>query len=128
MLRLDRQTVGHTLFAIGFAAVVALAVMAAVGCSTVHQAPVAAESAGFYVPPKQVQGGYIVDEDFRTRYNALVAIYGRKKLENGAPVFVPELVKDVGIRPLTPGHYFMSNEAMENMVLLNDFKRRGSAP
>ncbi len=128
MSRPKPETIRDTLLAIGFAIIVIAVVMAVTACGTVHQAPVAAESAGFYTPPKQVQGGYIIDEEFRARYNALIAVYGRKKLENGAPVFIPELDKDAGIRSLTPGNYFMSNEAMLNMSLLSDFKRRASPP
>lgn len=105
-----------------------LAALALAGCSTVHQEAVQSHSVGFYVAPKPTQGGYIVDAAFRDRYNALAETYGHKKLENGAPVFVPPIAKDDGIQPLPDGTFFMSKSAMENMVVLNGLKRRGAAP
>lgn len=101
---------------------------AAVGCGTVHQDAVDSHSAGFYNPPVRTAKGYVVDAAFRDRYNALISIYGKKKLENGAPVFLPPLERDQGLTPLSDVEWLMSFAAMENMVLLNDLRRRGSAP
>lgn len=101
---------------------------AASGCGTVHQGAVESRSAGFYTPPVAIAGGYRVDDAFRDRYNALVATYGHKKLENGAPVFTPPLERDDGVTPLSAGQWKMTLQAMENMVLLSDMRRRGSAP
>ena len=98
------------------------------GCGTVSQHVVEPASAGFYVKPIKVPEGYLVDDAFRDRYNALVAIYGKKKLENGAPVFVPPIVKDSGLTPKGDNQWLMSNDAMENMVVLSDLKRRGATP
>lgn len=105
------------------------ALLTVVGCSTVHQQAVEAHEPANYVRPFRLSSGeYLVDDAFRDRYNALIAVYGHKKLENGAPVFLPPLEKDAGVRANGFGHWIMTREAMENMALLSDMKRRGSAP
>ena len=102
------------------------------GCGTVSQNIVEAQNAGFYIKPvKVVKDGvttFVVNADFRERYNALIEVYGHKKLENGAPVFLPPLVKDAGVTPTGAGGFVMTAEAMANMVVLSDLKRRGAAP
>jgi len=102
------------------------------GCGTVSQNIVEAQNAGFYIKPiRVVKDGvttFVVNADFRDRYNALIEVYGHKKLENGAPVFLPPLAKDAGITPTGAGGFVMTAEAMANMVVLSDFKRRGAAP
>lgn len=102
--------------------------LAVAGCGTVSQHAVEPASVGFYVKPIKVANGYLVDATFRERYNALIEIYGRKKLENGAPVFAPPLVHDFGVALMGDGQWLMTNEAMENMIVLSDLKRRGAAP
>ena len=98
------------------------------GCSTVHQDSVAVTDAGNYVKPVRVADGYVVDDAFRDRYNALIAVYGHKRLENGAPVFLPPLEKDFGVTPSGAGWWHFTKEAMEDMAVLSDLKRRGAAP
>ena len=108
------------------------AILALAGCGTVSQNAVDAQNAGFYVKPVKVADGYIVSSEFRARYNALIAVYGHKKLENGAPLFLPPLTKDAGVTSTGAGGelggYHMTNEAMENMDILSALKRRGAAP
>ena len=98
-----------------------------IGCTTVHQDAVPAASAGSYTAPVRVAEGYVVDQAFRDRYNALVAVSGHKQLANGAPLFLPPLKQDQGLTP-AGGQWLMTREAMENMVVLSDLKRRGAAP
>lgn len=98
-------------------------------CSTVHQSEVAPARPGFNAAPIRVGDGYLVDDAFRDRYNALVAIYGHKRLENGAPVFVPALERDAGVAAASfPHQWTFSLEAMENMIVLEGLKRRGAPP
>ena len=126
-----KQIVSRLLEVVALAAIVALVVLmwsAQAGCSTVHQSAVEAAAPGSYVPPVRTEGGYLVDGTFRDRYNALVGVYGRKRLENGAPVFVPPLERDQGLTARGPDQWFMKNEAMENMVTLVALQHRGAAP
>ena len=104
------------------------ALLAVAGCTTVHQEAVQSHSAGFYVAPIKVSKGYLIDGAFRDRYNALIAVYGRSRLSDGAPIFIPALRKDDGIQPVNDDQWLMSNAAMENMVILSDLKRRGATP
>lgn len=97
-------------------------------CGTVAPKPVNTKEQGFYVKPVAVQDGYLVDEAFRDRYNGLIEVYGDKKLDNGAPVFVPSLKKDDGLVKKGKGQWLMSKQAMENMVVLNGMLHRGVAP
>ena len=98
------------------------------GCSTVHQAAVPASSAGLEVQPVRQGDYYIITDAYRDRYNALIAVYGNKKLEDGAPVFFPPLVKDAGIEPAGPHQWSMTLQAREDMVVMVALKRRGAAP
>ena len=106
----------------------ALLCLAVSSCGTVAQKPVEAKEQGFYVKPIAVQDGYLVDGAFRDRYNGLIEVYGNKKLDNGAPVFVPPLKKDDGLVKKGNGQWLMSKQAMENMVVLNGMLHRGVAP
>lgn len=101
---------------------------ACAGCTTVHQSEVTPNAAGFTAQPIREGDHYLIDDAFRARYNALIGIYGRKKLENGAPVFLPPLKKDDGVTAIAPGQWRMTYAAMENMAVLSDMKRRGTKP
>lgn len=98
------------------------------GCSTISQHAVAPAATLAYIAPIKVANGYLIDATFRDRYNALIAIYGAKKLEDGAPVFVPALRRDDGITIADAAHWLMTAAAMDNMVTLSALKRRGAAP
>ena len=117
-----------TLGVVVTAAMVILAAVLMGGCSTVHQAPVTAISAPLHAPPAKVAGGFIFDSYWRDTYNALISVYGNKKLEDGAPVFVPPLTKDHGLTPLNAEQWFATNEAVQDFVLLQSLKRRGAPP
>lgn len=111
-----------------WALLIAFLVLSDTGCSTVHQAAVTATESGSYVKPVRVDNGYLVDDAFRDRYNALIAVYGHKRLDNGAPVFLPPLEKDFGVTPNGAGWWLFTKDAMEDMVVMSDLKRRGAAP
>ena len=98
------------------------------GCGTVSQKSVTPATAGFYVAPVKVANGYLVDAAFRDRFNALISVYGNKKFADGAPVFLPALRKDQGLTELGAGQWLMSFDAMENMIVLSDLKRRAAPP
>ena len=97
-------------------------------CTTVHQAPVVSQTASLHAAPVKVTGGYLLDAYWRDTYNALVAVYGEKKLANGAPVFVPALKKDSGLTALNADQWFMPDAAMQDFLVLRDLQRRGATP
>jgi hypothetical protein len=119
--------IGAALFGV-FVLTLTLSPFMLAGCGTVSQQAVEPQSAGYYVRPVRVADGYLVDAAFRARYNALIDVYGHKKLENGAPVFLPPLQRDDGLTATADGRWLMTTAAMENMVVLSDLKRRGAAP
>ena len=98
------------------------------GCTTVHQAPVVPQTASLHAAPLKVPGGYVLDAYWRDTYNGLVAVYGEKKLVNGAPVFVPALKKDSGLTALNADQWFMPDAAMQDFLVLHDLQRRGATP
>lgn len=71
--------------------------------------------------------GYHVTAHFRDRYNGLVAVYGKSKLSDGAPIFVPSLTKDDGLT-VVDGNFLLDKRAAANMVRLSDLKAKGAPP
>ena len=98
------------------------------GCTTVHQTPVVSQTAALHAAPVKVAGGYVLDSYWRDTYNGLVAIYGDKKLSDGAPVFVPALKKDAGLIQLNADQWVMTDAAMQDFLVLRNLQRRGAAP
>ena len=64
--------------------------------------------------------GYVVTEDFRARYNALVAIYGKDIL--------PPLKTDSGITPRADGTCVIDKQHLVDEILMADWHRMGRAP
>lgn len=125
--RTCHHNAGAGALAVSFA-LAALCLFGVIGCGTVHQKVVEAKEAATYARPQKLAGGFVIDADFRDRYNALIAVYGNHRLENGAPVFIPPLQKDDGITEWGGGKFFMTEHAYENMYLMLGFQKRGAAP
>ena len=98
------------------------------GCATVHQSAVQPQTTSLHAAPLKIAGGYVLDAYWRDTYNGLVAVYGEKKLSDGAPVFVPPLKKDDGLTAINAEQWMMTDSAMQNFTVLSDLKRRGAAP
>ena len=110
-----------------------IALLTAGACTTVHQSAVTSTTASWDGNTQnsgvveERPDGYIVTPHFRDRYNALVATYGKSKLADGTPIFTPHLEKDAGLTQWAD-NFLMTREAMANMVVLTDLKRRGAPP
>ena len=120
-----------------FALVAALGIVLLSGCTTVAPKPVAAGQASYGadgaknsgIVAKSADGThYLVDDSFRSRYDALIEIYGKSKYPSGAHIFTPAIGKDYGIAPAGPGLWSITNAGMQCMVVLSDLNRKGAAP
>lgn len=125
-----RERVAWRAIVLGFLllAGIAFAVIGSTGCSsTVTPKPVATSEASFDGGEqnsgilKLVDGGAIITEHARERFNALIEIYGEE--------FLPAIEKDRGIRPdLSDGTYFITNEALQKFILMNHWRKMGRKP
>ena len=98
------------------------------GCSTVSPKPVTATQATFSgnaqnggilgIAPAGT--GFVVNADFRARYNALAATYGKDIL--------PPLKADDGITPLPDGTALIDKQHLVDEILMADWHRMGRAP
>lgn len=64
--------------------------------------------------------GYVVTPHFVERYDALVALYGKR--------FTPELKKGEGLRVLEGGKIGIDNERMVKFLVMNKWRKSGIAP
>lgn len=97
------------------------------GCnSTVVPTPVKVEEASFDGNEQNsgviasTSAGYIVTENFRARYNLLVARYGRD--------FEPALKPDGGLEPAGESRWLISKQAMVWFLTMNQWRRAGIEP
>ncbi|HUB67460.1 MAG TPA: hypothetical protein VL981_08255 [Candidatus Methylacidiphilales bacterium] len=71
-----------------------------------------------------VRGGQLVTPHWRARYNAMIAVYGKR--------FVPPLETDEGIVPASPGNnatqYSIDNEHAVKFDEMNGWRKRDTAP
>lgn len=71
-----------------------------------------------------VDGGALITAGARARYNALVRVYGED--------FLPALEIDQGLTAPPEadpaGAYFITNEALQNFILMNTWRRMGRIP
>ena len=130
-----KRTIAFHAFAVLAIGLAAFAYLILIGCTTVRQAPAKSAAPSYDgnaqnsgILSETATGGYIITAHFRDRYNALVAIYGRSKLGDGAPIFSPALRKDDGLFAEGDGTWIMDKQHMEDMVTLSDLKRRGAKP
>jgi hypothetical protein len=116
------------LFTVVVIIVVGLITFAAQGCSTVTPTPVKPTQAAFsgndqnggiigLAPPG---AGYVVTADFRDRYNALIAVYGKDIL--------PPLKADEGITARADGTCVIDKQHLVDEILMADWHRMGRSP
>lgn len=93
-----------------------------VGCSsTITPTQVSSEQASFDGTEQNsgivsaVDGGYVITERARARYNELVAAYGS--------VWSPAIGADYGVTPYSDGRYYITNEAASKFRTMNLLKK-----
>lgn len=110
--------------AIFFALIVALVVA---GCAvTVAPKPVIAEQASFDNNEQNsgiimsTPSGFVVTDNFRLRYNRLIATYG-------ADLATPATT-DAGIAPIGPDRWLITKQRMIDFLEMNAWRKAGLAP
>ena len=104
------------------------------GCMTVVQSPVRSNEASFDGNEQnsgvisKVSDGFVVSANFRDRYNILIETYSNTKLQDGTPLFIPNIKKDFGIKPNNDGTFTINKQGMVIMVQLSSIKRRAFKP
>jgi hypothetical protein len=98
------------------------------GCtSTVTPNNVTTHETGF--SGNEANGGFvgfapdgqgIITERAKTKYNALIEIYGKE--------FLPPISKDFGLTTYTNGTSLITGEALSNFMLMNQWYKNGKKP
>ena len=107
-----------------FAVIVALIVSSC--ATTVTPGPVESTQASFDGNEQNsgiimsTPSGYVVTDNFRLRYNRLIATYG-------ADLATPATV-DAGIAPIGPDRWLITKQRMIDFLEMNAWRRAGLAP
>lgn len=108
------------------AALILIVVVVSLSACTVVPKPVESSQASFGDSGKQnsgflgfVEGGALIDEGARTRYNVLIELYGKE--------WLPAIEEDHGVRKLATA-YFITNEAFQKFSVMSAWKRMGRPP
>jgi hypothetical protein len=124
-----RRSVIRSFLVLAIVAVILIACAMLTGCGPVTP-PLVIGSAASYDGRDlnsgviaEIPGGQLVTPHWRDRYNAMIALYGKR--------FAPPLRPDDGILPVAPGdhaaQYFIDNEHAVKFDLMNEW-RKASAP